>query len=385
MAIARPGPNRIVISVNSSWNIVNFRSGLVAALRSVGYEVVVLAPRDEYTPRITEMGCRFVPIAIDPNGINPMTDAALFTAYLKRLRDIRPNIYLGYTIKPNIYGSLAAHGLGIPVINNITGLGAAFSGNGALWWVADILYRLALARSHRVFFQNGDDRALFIDRSIVRLEQAELLPGSGVNLTKFHPDAAPPAAHCPEFRFLLIGRLLWEKGVGEFVEAARTLKAEHHRIICTLLGFVDVKSPAMVDRTVIEGWVREGVVEYLGVTDDVRPAIAAADCVVLPSYYPEGTPRTLIEAAAMATPLIAADAPGCRDVVEHGVNGLLCSIRDSGHLAMRMREMLSLSPQMRKQMGRAGRLKMEQGFDERIVIHRYAEAIHSALSQSRNK
>lgn len=384
MTIIPDGAARIVISVNSSWNIVNFRAGLVASLRAAGHEVVALAPPDEYTSRLRAMGCRFAPIAIDAKGTSPVTDAALLAAYVRRLIEIRPDVYLGYTIKPNIYGSLAAHSLGVPVVNNVSGLGATFIGDNALRRIVGLLYRIALARSRRVFFQNDDDRKLFVERGIVKPEQTGLLPGSGVDLAKFRPDVVRPAPHAGEFRFLFIGRLLWDKGVGEYVEAARKLKAEGRRIVCAILGFVDVGNPAAIGQARIDAWVAEGIVQYLGATDDVRPHIAAADCVVLPSYR-EGTPRTLLEAAAMARPLIATDAPGCREAVEHGVNGLLCRIRDADDLAARMREVLSLSPEASGRMGRAGRAKMEREFDERIVIERYREAIVAALSHSSSR
>lgn len=371
-------PARIVISINTSWNIVNFRGGLIAALRAAGHEVVALAPPDEHSSRFAALGCAFVPIEMDNKGANPVKDAFLFATYVRRLRQIRPDVYLGFTIKPNVYGSLAAQSLRIPVINNVSGLGTAFIGDSRLQRIVEFLYRTSFARSHRVFFQNDDDRKLFVDRRLVQAERTALLPGSGVDLARFRPDAVRPAPRTEEFRFLFIGRVLWDKGVGEYVNAARRLKAEGHRISCAVLGFLDVVNHTAIDRATVDQWVSEGIIDYLGATDDVRAHIAAADCVVLPSYR-EGTPRTLLEAAAMAKPLIATDAPGCREPVDHGKNGFLCQLRDADALAARMKEMLELSEGERARMGQMGRAKMEREFDERIVIERYDEAVRAAL------
>jgi glycosyltransferase involved in cell wall biosynthesis len=241
------------------------------------------------------------------------------------------------------------------------------------------LYRTALRRSAQVFFQNPDDRALFIERAWVRPEVTALLPGSGIDLQRFRPVALPhgSAAGAPAlrvFRFLLIARMLRDKGVGEFVQAARQLRQSGLQAEFCLLGFLDVQNPAAISRAEMDAWVQEGVVSYLGVSDDVRTAIAEADCIVLPSYR-EGTPRTLLEAAAMARPIITTNAVGCREVVDDGVNGYLCQVRDAQDLADKMSQMLSLPPEHRTQMGQRGRAKMEAEFDEQIVINKYLAAL----------
>lgn len=363
----------IVLSANASWNIVNFREGLIRGLHSAGYDVIAMAPPDEHSPRLTELGCRFVPIEIDNKGANPVRDLALFRRYLHLLRAERPMAYLGYTIKPNVYGSLAAQRLGIPVVNNISGLGTAFIRSNWLTTVAKMLYRTGLRRSRRVFFQNEDDRRLFVAMGLVAPERTGVLAGSGIDLTRFAPAAAterPPH----ERRFLLIARLLWDKGVGEYVEAARRLRARHPNVRFQILGFLDVENRTAVSRDDIEAWVRDGVIDYLGATDDVRPFIADADCVVLPSYR-EGTARTLLEAAAMGRPLLASDVPGCRNVVDEGLNGFLSRVRDGQHLAERMEAFLALSAAEVAAMGRHSRAKVEAEFDERHVVERYAEVL----------
>lgn len=316
---------------------------------------------------------------MDNRGTNPAADAALFFRYLSILRREKPATFLGYTIKPNVYGSLAAHALGIPAINNISGLGTAFVRDTWLTRVVRALYRPALRRSRMVFFQNEDDRQLFLQYDLVNSEQTALLPGSGIDLEAFKPVAAAPKPQ-GEFRFLLVARLLYDKGVKEFASAAQAVKAQRPSVECALLGFLDAENRTAVPRAEICRWVKDGIVEYLGTADDVRPHLAAADCIVLPSYR-EGTPRTLLEAAAMAKPIIATDVPGCREVVEHGRTGLLCKVRDADDLARRMIEMMDMPPDERHAMGAAGRAKMENEFDERFVVDAYLDTLQRIVRQ----
>lgn len=372
---------KILISLNTAWNLLNFRAGLIRTLTAEGYEVVAVAPYDDHALQLPDLGCRYLPLEMDNQGTHPGRDALLFWRFLRLFMRERPNVYLGYTVKPNVFGSLAARTLGIPVINNIAGLGAVFIRDGWLVKLVRRLYRLALSRSAKVFFQNDDDRQLFTTGGLVRAEITDLLPGSGIDLTKF---AVAPTHSLVgtdrKFRFLLIARMLWDKGVGEYVEAARIIHQRWPQAECCLLGFVDVQNPAAISREQMDSWVEEGIVNYLGVSNDVRPEIAAADCIVLPSYR-EGTPRALLEAAAMGRPIITTDAVGCREVVDDGHNGFLCKLRDAGDLAEKMELILSLSDEQRREMGQLGREKMERQFDERIVIEKYLKAIQDILSR----
>ncbi len=373
-----PSP-RIALSVNTSWNVVNFRAGLVRALVAAGHEVIALTPTDQHTSKLAALGCRHVPIAMDNKGTNPIYDASLCASYFQQLRAIRPDIYLGFTIKPNIYGSLAARALGIPVVNNISGLGTAFATRSPLQFLVHTLYRRALKGSVRVFFQNRNDRDVFVANRLVLPEQTDLLPGSGVDLQGFQP--APLAERDPEaaFRFLFVGRVLRDKGVDELIAAVRTLKARGARVQCSLVGLVGAENRTAIGAATVQQWVADGLIDYLGAVDDVRPAIAGADCVVLPSYH-EGVPRSLIEAAAMARPIIASDIPGCRAIVVDGENGFLCKVRDADDLAEQMQRMMQLPHARRLAMAAAGRAKAEQEFDERIVIARYLEAIEKCVA-----
>lgn len=364
---------KIVISVNTAWNIHNFRAGLIKALIAQGYEVMVMAPADAYAPRLAALGCRFKTVSMDNNGTSPSRDLSLLVKYWRVLQSVRPLAYLGYTIKPNIYGSIAAHGLGIPVINNIAGLGATFINNSLLTYLVKRLYRSSLRRSHRVFFQNADDCKLFVDAGLTRPGVVEVLPGSGIDLQHFQPCPAPqPAAAA--FRFLLVARMLRDKGVEEYAAAARIMRQQLPGVQFQLLGPVDAHNPNSIPFERIAGWASSGLIEYLTEADDVRPYLAGADCVVLPSYR-EGVPHTLLEAAAMARPIIATDVAGCKDIVEHQANGLLCHVKDAGDLAAKMVQMVGLTSAQRLAMGQAGRNKVVAQFDENVVIARYLHAL----------
>jgi len=231
-----------------------------------------------------------------------------------------------------------------------------------------------------VFFQNEEDRAEFVRADLVEEVKTQRVPGSGVDVDRFQPRSREADGN--GFAFLLVARLLWDKGVGEFVEAARLIQAEYPTVQFRLLGFLDVKNPSAVSRTQVENWNNEGVVKYLGAVDDVRGIYAEADCMVLPSYR-EGVPRILLEAASMGLPIITTDAVGCRDAVEDGVTGFLCRPKDSMDLADKMRRMLLLPPGQRRRMGEAGRKKMIREFDEGIVIARYLQAIRDIVPSAR--
>jgi glycosyltransferase involved in cell wall biosynthesis len=369
----------IAISINASWNIFNFRAGLIRALRGEGYEVAALSPPDAHAPRLADLGCRHVPVAIDSAGVSPLQDLRLLVRYRKALKAAKPDVFLGYTVKPNVWGSLAAQSLGIPTINNVSGLGTAFVREALLTRIVTGLYKLAFRRSSTVFFQNQEDRDLFIERRIVDPAKTALLPGSGIDLERFAP-AAPERAENAPFTFLMVARLVWDKGVREYVEAARLVRARYPGARFQLLGFLDVVNRTAVPRAEVEAWVAEGLIDYLGDAEDVRPFIAAADCVVLPSYR-EGLPRVLLEASAMARPLIATDVPGCRHIAVHGVNGYLCAVRDPGSLAGAMRDMLNLPERERLAMGSAARARVEAEFDERKVVELYLGAITKALGE----
>ncbi len=350
----KTGPVILMVS-NTTWYIYNFRGRLISALIEAGYEVIAFSPRDSYVSRVEALGARHVHLELDNAGTNPVRDLAAVAGMIAVLRRERPEVLLTYTPKVNIYISLAARIVGIPVIANVSGLGRAFITGGWLKAVARLLYRAALRHPSLIFFQNEEDRAEFVKAGLVTFEKTKRLPGSGVNVDRFCPRARDDGEQ--SFVFLLAARLLWDKGVGEFVEAARRLKCELPNAEFRLMGFLDVLNPSAISREQVEQWTAEGVVRYMGVTDDMPAAYAGADCVVLPSYR-EGMPRTLLEAASMGLPIITTDTTGCRDTVEDGVTGFLCQLKDAHDLADKMRRMLMLSDEKRIAMGCAGREKM---------------------------
>ena len=368
--------------MNTAWNLYNFRSGLIKAFIQQGYQVIAAAPHDGYSHRLRELGCRFIHVSMDSNGTHPARDLSLLMQYFRILQAEKPCAYLGYTVKPNVYGSMAAHMLGIPVINNIAGLGTTFINSSALTHLVRLLYRVALRKSRRVFFQNADDQELFVNTGLVRPDSTDRLPGSGMDLTRFQATASLPAQN-RDFVFLLVSRMLKDKGVEEFVEAARLFRRKALPAQFQLLGFVDTANPNSISWEKLCAWEAEGLVHYLGRTDDVRPYLANADCVVLPSYR-EGVPRSLLEAAAMARPIIATNVVGCKDVVDDHINGLLCLEKDAADLAEKMMEMLQFSPQRRAEMGMAGRRKVEREFDEKLVVQKYLNAIADITDAGEN-
>lgn len=369
----------ILISANSFWNIRNFRVGLIDALAEQGWRVIIAAPGVDQE-WATERRAEAVGLSIDRSGTNPVRDFALIANYHRLILRCRPEFFLGFTAKPNIYGSLAARFSDVVCLPNVSGLGTAFINPGPLSALVGALYRLAFAKCPVVFFQNGDDSEMFVRRKIVRPDQVRLLPGSGVDLNRFRP--APPDRSAGP-RFLLVGRLLGDKGIREFVEAARSLRSRHPDWRFQLLGPIDKGNRSGIAKPELDRWMDEGTIDYLGRTDDVRPYIAASTAVVLPSYR-EGLPRSLLEAAAMARPLIATDVPGNRRIVEHGINGLLCAVRDPASLAEAMTSIGLMEADQREAMGRAGRAMAEREFDEGRVVRAYLDAIGQLSAVARS-
>lgn len=367
-------PLRVAVVANTAWYLVNFRLNLMRALQSAGCEVVAVAPHDgPQVARLQAAGIRFAAVPISGAGTNPLRELRSVAALWQTLRRQRADLVFSYTPKGNLYSALACIASGRAYVPNVSGLGRAFIRPSLITRVVKLLYRLSFGRARHVFFQNQEDLDTFVRAGLVPAALAERLPGSGVDLAWFQPAAPTPQA--PEAPiFLLVARMLWDKGVGEFVAAARQVRLRHPLARFQLLGFADVANPSAIPRRQLDDWVAEGVVSYHGATDDVRPWLAQADCVVLPSYR-EGVPRTLLEAAATGRPVITTDAPGCRDTVRDGVTGFLCRPADADDLADKLLRFIHLPPAARSAMGSAGRAFMEQHFDERQVIARYLDLV----------
>jgi glycosyltransferase involved in cell wall biosynthesis len=363
---------KIAVIANSGWYLYNFRRTLMHSLIAGGHEPVAISPVDDYAQRLSRQGFVHRPLKLAPSGTNPLRELAT----LLDLRSLlaRENIEVAFTFtpKPNIYTGLAARGLGLTHVPNVSGLGRVFIRPSSLTPLVRTLYRFAFQGARTVVFQNEDDRRTFIGQGLVESHRTLRVPGSGVDLHCF----APPENDAPDepVVFLLVARMLWDKGVGEFVAAARSLRRQHPNVRFELLGSARSDNPAAIPIDTLRQWQDEGLVAYFDHVDDVRPHIARSHCVVLPSYR-EGVPRTLLEAAAMARPLIATDVPGCRDTVDDGVNGFLCLPADSGSLEAAMRRFLELTVSERSAMGYRGRRKVEREFDEKVVLSTYLSLV----------
>jgi len=366
---------KVIIVNNTTWNVKNFRKGLVLSLIDRGDKVVVVTPKDKYVGEVLDFGCEHFNINLDNKGVNPVNDLYLLFQYLRIFYRERPNVILAYTAKPNIYGSIAASFYSIPIVNNISGLGTAFIRGELLGKIVSLLYKFSLRKSECVFFQNNDDKDLFLKKNLVTKNQVDILPGSGVNLEYYQPSNLNIVnRNQDEFVFLLIARLIWDKGIQEYVDAARLIKKSNLNVRFQILGFLDVDNQTAVLRSDVDLWVEEGIIEYLGDVDDVRLFIKHSDCVVLPSYR-EGLPKTLLEASAMGKPIITTNVEGCREVVDDGINGYLCNVRDADDLAKKMKIILSMDYKDVVKMGLEGRKKMEIKFDEKIVIDKYMSIV----------
>ena len=385
-------PMKIVLFANTDWYLYNFRRSLALALRSAGHEVLLISPAGDYGEKLRQLGLRWEPLPMDRRSLNPLREARLLWHLVSLFRREKPQLVHGFTIKCAVYGSLAARLAGVPArINAVAGMGYVFTSDAPkarlLRPLVRGLLRLALGGSGaRLILQNPDDVALFARAGLVDAGTVRLIPGSGVDCTRFTARAAnAPSNAVP--RVLLAARLLWDKGLAEYVEAARTLQAEGRAVTFLLAGTPDPGNPAAVPLETVRSWVEQGVVEWLGHVDDMRALLETVDLMVLPSYR-EGLPKSLIEAAACGLPLITTDVPGCREVVTDGVDGLRVPARDAVALAAAMTRLLD-DPALAARLGQAARAKALAEFDERIVIERtlavYGELLDgSAQAQPRS-
>ncbi len=363
---------KIAIVLNTSWNIYNFRLGLVRSLINGGHEIIAVAPYDDYSSKLKEIGCKYEKVTMDSRGANPIKDSGLLIELFRIYRRIKPDLILHFTIKPNIYGTLAAKLLGIPTINNVCGLGTVFLNKGLVSFIARMMYKIAFRFPAKVLFQNDQDKKLFIDEKLIAEDIAELIPGSGINLSKFVPATLPQNK---EFIFLIISRLIHDKGVFEYIEAIKILKKKGIKARFQILGAIDEEHKRGIPAKIINSWINDGLIEYLGRVPDVRNYIKNADCIVLPSYR-EGTPRTLLEAAGMARPIVTTNVAGCNNVVKDNYNGFLCSLKDVDDLADKMLKMYNLSIKERQAFGKNGRELVEGSYDENVVINKYQELVN---------
>jgi len=373
-------PKIIAITSNTSWYLYNFRKNTILALIKQGYSVIAIAPEDEYSIKLSELGCEFVHINIDQGGTNPILDIQTFFYFYHIYRKYKIDVALNFTPKNNIYSTLAASLNGTKSINNIAGLGILFINESITSKIVRFLYKISQSKASKLFFQNEDDRQLFLENKITTTVETDRLPGSGVDLSRF---IVSPTLDDGNVRFLLIARMLYDKGIQQYVDAARTLKQKYgDNVELCLLGFLDVDNPSAVSKQDMQSWVDEGIVNYLGTSDNVEQEIAKIDCMVLPSYYREGVPKSLLEAGAMGKPIVTTDNVGCRETVDDGINGFLCEPRSSESLTEKLELIINMTHQERLAMGEKSSMKIESEFDERIVINKYLDAIQQCLSKN---
>jgi glycosyltransferase involved in cell wall biosynthesis len=370
---------RILFSVNVAWSMYNFRLGLIRALLKSGHDIIIVAQPDARSESLIAEGCRFEPINITAKGTNPLRDLKTFFDFFRIYRRVEPDIIFHYTIKPHIYGSIAAKILGIKNIAVTTGLGYAFIQDGLLARVARFLYKLGLLGADEVWFLNHDDEQVFRDQQIIGAKKTHILPSEGIDLDYFKPSENSKPTTKRDVRFLMISRMLWDKGVGEFIASAREILKEKKNVVFQLMGPVGAQNPSAISQDEVTQWVNEKTAVYLGEQKDVRPFIEAADCVVLPSYR-EGTGKVLLEAGAMKKPVIATRVPGCKTAVLDGVTGYLCEPKDSQSLTEAMNRFMNLPASERARMGESGRKFVKEKFSESDVIKIYEQTLERYLS-----
>lgn len=366
----------ILLVCNTAWGIANFRANLIQHWVAQGKRVVAIAPEDSVAEaKLATLGAQFEPLMLDNRGSNPLRELAVIWRLRQLYRHYCPRLVVHYTIKPVIYGSWAAWLARVPSLAVVTGQGFAFLNKGLKAWLARNLYRLSLRFAQGIWFLNQDDYRLFTETNLAPATKSAILPGEGVDIEHFAPQANPHTDG--QLRVLLVARLLFDKGIAEYAEAGRLLKARHQQhpdnvpaVELQLLGPFYAQNPQAIAPEQIAHWQSEGWLHYLGETADVIPYVAACDALVLPSYA-EGLPRTVLEAMSMAKPVIATDVVGCRDLVVHEITGLLCEARNAQSLADAIERFSQLSLAQRQQMGESGRSRVLAHFADAQVLAIY--------------
>lgn len=363
-----------MLCANTSWYILNFRASSILAFKKMGYEVICVCPRDEHSKKlVNKLNVKWVDIKLDNSGSNPVKDILFFYRLLKIFCYYKPQTIFNFTVKNNVYGTWAAKLAKVRVVNNVSGLGTAFINTGLTSFIVRCLYKMSQPFADKVFCQNEEDYQLLIKNNLVPQHKLELLPGSGVDVTRFTPEKRRDDNR-DKFVFLYVGRMLADKGLNELVQAAEILFNKGFQFEVWLCGFAGAKNNSAISDELLQEWNKREYVNYIGPSDEVEIIYAAVDCVVLPSYR-EGMPRSLLEAGAMGLPSIATDVPGCRHIITDGVNGLLCEVKNAESLALKMEEVLLTSEEKLSLYGFNARKRVEQHFDENIVINKYVKEL----------
>lgn len=381
---------KILIASNTSWFIFNFfRSSITEFMRD-GNQVFVIAPRDAFTNRLIDLGCVFQELIISRSGMNPLSELRTFKQLYSFYHKNSPDVVLNFTPKINIYSTIAAKIQGIPIINSVAGLGSIFTEKGIKSWVGKSLLKLTQPLADHVVFQNPDDQSTYLKHGYVKKCNSSRVHGIGINLKHFRVSRS---ADDDVTRFILVARMLYNKGVPEFVHAAKRVQS-HYAIRklagyevpefeFALLGFVDEDNPQGIPLAQLKHWHNNTLVNYLGETENVFYVLKHQDCVVLPSYYREGVPQCLIEAMAMAKPIITTDNVGCRETVDNNKSGYIVKPKSVPELKEAMIKMIELGHKKRLQFGSVGRKKAEKDFCHVIVSRHYLNSIEKVLTDSK--
>ena len=373
----RKNEKKVLLISNNGMGFYNFKKELVEKLISLRLETHFAVPYYEKLEELVDMGAVYHELTIDRRGINPVKDLGLIYRFNHLIDDVKPDLIVLHTIKPNIYVSLIAKIKKISFINNITGLGSALQHEGILARIIRALYRTMLSESCGIFFENAGNMHYFKKHNIGDPQRYIVVPGAGVNIERFLPGKPDNKQESDIVKFLYIARIMREKGIEEFLDAAENIKKRHDNVSFQILGWYD--ETEYKDR--MNKLTNERIIEYMGVSSDTRNEMLQADCIVLPSYH-EGMSNVLLEGAAMGLPLITTDVHGCKEAVEHGKNGFLCKGKDSDSLIAAMERFIALSPEERHRMGLCGRDKMIKEFDRRLVVERYTETILNLIGET---
>jgi glycosyltransferase involved in cell wall biosynthesis len=377
MNTAEVKKKKIAVIENGLFSTYTMRDGLMQRLLKEGFDVIVLTHTNSFVSQVEKTGLKV--INIGSGNLNPLKVSKYIFNLYKALKKIQPAVCLTFSIRPAIWGNFITRILKIPTITNITGVGPLFTSKNFAYIIARYIYRFALKTPKKVFFQNFDDMNLFLEKGFVTKDIAERIPGSGVDYQKFAPIHIEDKKEA-NFIFLFIGRLIKDKGIFEFVEAARIIRKKYPKVIFNVIGpfwHQNLKSNT-ITKTDLQSWITEGIIDYQGEKKDVRKFIAEADCIVLPSYR-EGASNILLEAASMEKPIITTNTTGCKEIVDDEITGFLCKVKDSIDLAKKMEKMLLLPLDKRDSMGIKARQKIIKEFDKQIVIKAYLNTINDIL------
>lgn len=358
---------KIIILENTYYTVLSLRMEILRHFKNKGYEVYILSKAEKDDIGVLEKEgfiCRPVGTVV----LNPLKAIQFFYRLIVEIKKIQPDVIFSFTIRPNIFGSLAARCLGIPIVSNVTGTGPLTTDKGFIYLLIRLAYKFAFLKNQRVFFQNQDDFDFFIKNKFVRRDQAKLLPGSGVDTDYYYPRLKTKNG----FIFLMVSRLIADKGVRDFIEAAKIVKSKYPEIQFQLLGpyWQQSRSKNTISEVEVKAWEKEGLINYLGYTLDVRPYMAEADAIVLPSYR-EGCANVLMQGASMAKPLIATNVTGCKNLIVDGISGYLSEVRNPHALVDSMIKLYALTENQRKAMGQKGREKMIREYQKSVVLGAY--------------